>query len=152
MEFLYSYHFRWNFRFKLTNVVVLTWVDTHGVEPGLFRGTAFTPNSGGLRSHHNSHSLRELWSLQNYILYYFNKKTKSASTRIIKLHFNNNYISRTVLRSFWVKSRPLHFQFNLGITVETNRYIMTHGLWGFARKNADKGPFQVEMKKIYWPR
>ena len=43
-------------------------------------------------------------------------KTKSASTRIIKLHFNNNYISRTVLRSFWVKSRPLQ----IGVTEVLN--------------------------------
>ena len=61
-------------------VVVLTWVDTHGVEPGLFRGTAFTPNSGGLRSDHNSQSLRELWSLQNYILYFILIKTLQPKT------------------------------------------------------------------------
>ena len=59
-------------------VAVLTWVDTHGVEPGLFRGTAFSPNSGGLRSDHNSQSLRELWSLQNYILYFILIKTLTA--------------------------------------------------------------------------
>ena len=64
-------------------VAVLTWVDTHGVEPGQFRGTAFSPNSGGLRSDHNSQSLRELWSLQNYILYYFNKNLTAKSYALL---------------------------------------------------------------------
>ena len=52
-------------------VAVLTWIDTHSVEPGLFRGTAFNPNSAGLRPHHNSQSLRELWSQQKLLFVLF---------------------------------------------------------------------------------